>query len=161
MAEVWINKSLEKKRTLNETPSENLLNKPLKEHKKLKQNNIKRAPNTSIQEEAQVVKTTLGKRTKATSQNTADGNCAQSSEGNKRRKLCNKTDKEQEHKQRDVTRQIMLRNRRTTNKVGPQGMLIRREWHYYLRHTHKSRHRVKKKHKLDSTKFPHPKRNRK
>jgi hypothetical protein len=44
------------------------------------------------------------------------------SEGNKKRKPRDKTDKVKEHKRRDLTSQKILRNRPTTNKIGPRGM---------------------------------------
>jgi hypothetical protein len=126
----------------------------------MKLNNIKRVINKSDQGEPQALKTILGKRLKPAPQNPMDGSNTQLNEGNKRRKLCNKINNDKEYRRKKVTPQKTLRNRPTTNKIGPRGMLIRRGWHYYLRHIHRSRYRVKKKHKLDSTKSPHPKRNR-
>ena len=89
-----------------------------------------------------------------------DDNANQLDKVNKRSKTQHKMSKLKQHRHRNIKASKNLCNRNTTYKTGTQGMPIRRGWHHYLRHTLRLRYRVKKKHKLESTEFPHPKRNR-
>jgi hypothetical protein len=93
-------------------------------------------------------------------QNTTDCSAIGSHEPSKRRRINVKPGLERKYGQRNEAIRNLRRKTYTTNKTGPRGMPIQRGWHYYIRHTHRPRYCVKKKHKLYSITFPHPKRNR-
>ena len=131
-------------------------------NKKQKRSNLKRVngPSSQVQQDLDAIetRTTKNKRMYITTQSQGDGNTTQPHTENKKRKLYHNSGIHRSYKQRRIIPQS--RTIHSINKTGPRGMPIRRGWHYYIRHTHRSRHRVRKKHKLDSTKSPHPKRNR-